>query len=164
MITSRGRYALKVMIDLSSTTQNPKQRRQDISERQSIPSDYMDHILASLRESGLIESVRGRNGGLQLARPANEISVWDIFHAAEQSMAPVACLEEGDGCMTSNACSTKGAWSEIYEAMKATFSSFDLATLTAKYGNNVHNFVEVVEGVTAPKECRGPRKVAGASA
>jgi len=163
MITSRGRYALKIMMDLASTGQNPKQRRQDISERQAIPSDYMDHILASLREKGLIESIRGRNGGLQLAKPAREISVWDIFYAAEQSMSPVACIDDMDACVTSMSCATKGAWTEIYEAMKATFSRFDLATLASKYSET--GAVADLSGVAGlVRECRGPRKDGGASA
>jgi Rrf2 family protein len=160
MITSRSRYALKIMMDLAGHPDEPQQKRMDISNRHGIPSDYMDHILASLREAGLLESIRGRNGGLRLARPADAISAWEIFSAVEVNLSPVACIDDQTDCAAAAACISRGAWEEIYRALRLTLSSFKLNDLVAKYGRNDYNALDIVAAV-ATHECKAPRKAIG---
>jgi cysteine desulfurase len=159
MITSKSRYALKIMMDLASHGDEAQQRRLDISKRHGIPSDYMDHILASLRSAGLIESVRGRNGGLRLAKPARSINAWEIFRAAESNLSPVACIDSHIDCSISPACISKGAWEEIFGALRQSLSSFNLHDLVAKHGRS--DYTLAVADLAVAQECKAPRKAPG---
>lgn len=152
-ITSKSRYALKIMMDLAEAT-IPITHRADIAQRQGIPLDYMDQILARLREGGLIESTRGRGGGYGLARSALQISVLEIFTVVEDAFEPVQCLEGGKGCLAEHVCSSKDAWGVISSAIRHTLSGIILADIAA------HKMPLPVEiGI---QECRAPRRRSGA--
>src|SRR5690606_37372661 len=99
----------------------------DVAMRQGIPRDYMDHIVARLRESGLIESVRGRGGGFRLRREPDEISVWDVFCAVEDGLLPVQCLDHGQTCGVERQCTTKDAWIEITAAVRGSLCAIRLS-------------------------------------
>ena len=157
MITSRSRYALKIMMDLAKH-EDLQQRRHDISSRHGIPADYMDHILASLREGGLVESIRGRNGGLKIGRPALEITVWDIFQSAETNMQPVACLDTNYQCSILDACISKSAWGEIYAAMRTALSLLSLKSLADKYESTDHSTPVNDIGEFFVQECKAPSR------
>ncbi len=92
-VTAKSRYGLKLMMDLADHEESGHQQRHSIAERQSIPLDFMDQIVARLKQAGLIDSIRGRSGGVQLKKKATEISLWDILIAVEDSLYPVKCLE-----------------------------------------------------------------------
>ena len=131
-ITSKSRYALKIMLDLSQCAPNEHTHRTGVAERQGIPLDYMDHILSRLRERQLIDSIRGRGGGYRLARPSAQIDVWQIFSAVEDGFKPVQCLDSHHHCQVEAFCSSKDAWSQIAESIYSSLSGISLASLVSK--------------------------------
>jgi Rrf2 family iron-sulfur cluster assembly transcriptional regulator len=156
-ITSKGRYALKIMLDLA---QNPecKQQRHDIAERQGIPFDYIDHILARLRNANLISSIRGRNGGFILSRAPHEISAWDIFHAAEDSIHPVMCLGS-EQCLNDDICHTKGVWEHLFEEIQASLERKTLQELVRVWKKS--EIGDTMALSDFKMECKGPAKRLG---
>ena len=107
MVSTKGRYALRVMIELAQqqrSVYNPVISLGAIARRQGISLKYLESIAALLNKGGLVVSTRGKDGGYRLACPAAEIPVGKILRLTEGSLAPVACLETGcdraDGCLT----------------------------------------------------------------
>jgi Rrf2 family protein len=160
-ITSKSRYALKIMMDLAATSDGSLTHRADIAGRQGIPLDYMDQILGRLRDARLIASTRGRAGGYRLARPATEVSALAIFTAVEDAFEPVSCLESGTGgCMVESICGAKDAWSEISHAIHKSLSGILLSELVAR---DQASLQARMPGLVAPplQECRAPSRRAG---
>ena len=157
-VTAKGRYALKIMMDL--TVQCGKQQRRSIANRQGVPLDYMDHILQRLKQHQLVETVRGRGGGLTIGKDASDISVWDILTAVEDSLYPVQCLEEA--CDHLSSCISATPWTLVYEDMKHSLQKRSLRSMVEEthLRSPMHSSLSESE---QPKdlnvqECRGPRK------
>lgn len=166
-ITSKSRYALKIMMDLAEA-KSDLTHRSDIAQRQGIPLDYMDQIMSRLRERGLIGSTRGRSGGYRLSRAASEVSVLEIFTAVEDAFEPVQCLDGGHGCMAEHFCSSKDAWGAISSAIRQALSGIILSDIVAR--KVPHPFEaptkEVQPHSESPggiQECRAPRRRVGAT-
>jgi Rrf2 family protein len=156
-ITSKGRYALKIMLDLGHNSEI-RQQRHDIAERQGIPYDYIDHVLARLRNAGLVKSIRGRNGGFVLGRPSELISAWDIFVAVEESVHPVLCLGTGQ-CINDDICNTKGVWENLFADIEQSLARKSLAELVRLWKKSEN---EVNIGfLDHQMECKGPVKRLG---
>jgi Rrf2 family iron-sulfur cluster assembly transcriptional regulator len=162
-ITSKSRYALKIMMDLASQPAPGGEpgvtHRSVISARQGIPLDYMDHVLSRLRDAGLIASVRGRSGGYRLARLADAVSVLEIFMAVEDSFQPVQCLDGGQGCVVEHVCSSRDAWADISFAIRHSLSGIILADLVAKRAREPAPAAQALL-----QECRAPVKRRGSGA
>jgi Rrf2 family protein len=152
-LTSKSRYALKIMMDLAHFADQPLVRRNDISSRQGIPTDYLDQIMIKLRAGHLVQSTRGRSGGYRLARPASEITMWDLFSTVEESMIPVECIKSGETCDFATSCVSKNAWSEIFGALKESLSKIDLKSIEQRWAQELRQNVHV--GI---RECRGGGK------
>ncbi len=121
MISTRGRYALRVMIDLAEHREQERVPLKDIAERQQISKKYLEIIVRDLVSSGMISGVSGKNGGYRLTRDADDYSVGEIIEVMEGSLSPVACLacSEND-CPRAEGCQTLPMWSE-YDAMTRDF-------------------------------------------
>ncbi len=157
-ITSKSRYALKIIMDLLDRNESVI-HRSDIAKRQGIPLEYMDQILARLREKGLLVSVRGRTGGYKLACDPNDISVFDIFAAVEDAFQPVQCLDGSQGCIAEHVCRSKDAWSVISDAIHDALSGIILTDLAGKKSSGALTG-GLREGSSA-HECRAPKRRAG---
>ena len=94
MVSTRGRYALRVMIDLAEHNNGKFIPLKDIAERQEISEKYLESIVKSLTKADVLEGLRGKGGGYRLTRPAEEYNVYEILKLTEGSMAPVSCLED----------------------------------------------------------------------
>ena len=92
MVSTRGRYALRVMIDLAEHNNGKFIPLKDIAERQEISEKYLESIVKSLTRADVLEGLRGKGGGYRLTRPAEEYNVYEILKLTEGSMAPVSCL------------------------------------------------------------------------
>ncbi len=134
-LTSKSRYALKIMMDMTHYKDQPLIRRGDIVKRQGIPADYLDQIMIRLRAKNLVASVRGRTGGYKLGKSAHEITLWDVFSAVEDGIYPVDCVSKGHSCDFESSCVSKDAWSEIFGAMKDPLLKMNLGDLSAKWAN-----------------------------
>lgn len=107
-ITTKGRYALRIMIDLGQQKDGTPVSLKAISERQGISMKYLEAIANLLVKAGYIASSRGKNGGYRLTRTPEEYSVGELLRVTEGSLAPVACLESG--CPNSAGCITLPLW------------------------------------------------------
>lgn len=133
MISTRGRYALRVMIDIAENGNGNYIRLDEIARRQQISEKYLESILVLLTRGGLLEGLRGKGGGYKLTREAKDYTLFDILELTEGSLAPVACLKEGaPECGKSATCKTLPVWKEYYKVIGDFFKNKTLADLITK--------------------------------
>ena len=108
-ISTKGRYALKVMIDLAKHNNGDFIPLTEIAKREQISNKYLEQIVAMLNKAGYLETLRGNNGGYKLAKAPNEYKIGDILRATEGDIAPIACIRE-EKCVQSQNCSTYKFW------------------------------------------------------
>lgn len=126
-LTSRSRYALKIMVDLARQADAALVKRQDIIVRQGIPRKYLDQIMMNLRKAGLVTSTRGRLGGYVLGQNPAEITIWDVFSAVEVGFAPVKCITGDETCCDyEEFCQTKEPWALIFAQIKESLTALSL--------------------------------------
>lgn len=133
-LTSKSRYAFKIMIDLAVRSADAQAERGAVVAQHGIPATYMDQILLKLRNAGLVLSNRGRKGGYKLARTPEAISVFDIVVAVEEALEPVQCLVATDLCEHQQSCVSKDAWHHVFETWKSSMKSLSLESLVAAEG------------------------------
>ena len=133
MISTRGRYAIRVMIDLAEQGSSNYIRLKDISERQDISLKYLESITTMLSKAGLIDGVHGRGGGYKLNRTPNDYSIGEILRITEGTLAPVACLGcDAKYCEREPICRTLPMWKELYQTRNTFFDNYTLADLMKK--------------------------------
>ena len=130
MISTRGRYALRVMIDLAEHTDEGYIPLQTIAKRQGISEKYLESILAVLSKAGLLDAVRGKGGGYRLSKPAKEYTAFEVLSLTEGTLAPVTCLERGQQCDNAVNCRTLPLWQGLDQVIAAYLCSYTLADLT----------------------------------
>ena len=115
-ISTKGRYALRMMIDIAENSDNDRIPIKDISERQGISLKYLEQIVTHLTRARLLRSGRGSGGGYMLTKLPEQYTVGEILRALEGNMAPVACLEdEINQCERSCLCKTLEFWTGLHE-------------------------------------------------
>lgn len=130
MISTRGRYALRIMIDLAEHNDGTYIRLRDIAERQELSKKYLEIIVKDMVEGQLIAGVSGRGGGYRLLRDPGDYSVGEILELMEGSFAPVACLMEGsEECSRADFCQTLPMWKEFYNLVHDFFYNKKLTDL-----------------------------------
>lgn len=137
MISTRGRYALRVMIDLAEHCGDGYTPMKDVAERQEISLKYLEKILPVLTKNNMIEGVHGKGGGYRLTRKPAEYKVGEILRLTEGDLAPVSCLENGaNPCGKANECRTFPMWQNFNRMMNDYFDSIAIADLMQeKYVN-----------------------------
>ena len=130
VVTTKGRYALRVMTDLAQHADEGFVSLMTVSERQEISPKYLEAIAAALRKAGLIESSRGKEGGYRLCREPAQYPVGEILASVEENLAPVACMrEDAVGCERAEECRTLPMWRELDAIMKNYLDSVSLQDL-----------------------------------
>ena len=130
MISTRGRYALRVMIDLAEQGRETYTPLKEVAERQRISKKYIEAIMASLSKAGLVDAVHGKGGGYRLNKPAEEYTVGEILRVAEGDLAPVACLEHGAApCEYAGECKTLPVWDKLNLMINGYLDGITLAEL-----------------------------------
>lgn len=130
LISTRGRYALRVMVDMAEHAGDGYLPLRDIAERQDVSEKYLESILKALVKNRLLTGLRGKGGGYKLTRPPEKYTVGEILKLTEGSLAPVACLEDGAAaCPRAGRCRTIGLWKGLYEAIDGYLSSVTVADL-----------------------------------
>lgn len=115
MFSTKGRYALRVMIDLAQQHSDEYIPLKDIAERQDISKKYLEIIVKELVHGGFVKGVSGKGGGYMLTRSPEEYSIGEIIELMEGSLAPVACLADGaEDCPREKVCKTLPMWTEFY--------------------------------------------------
>lgn len=139
-ISTRGRYALRIMLDLALSDSGKPVRVKDIARRQEISEKYMEQIISVLNKAGFVRSIRGPQGGYFLARKPAEYTAGMILRLTEGSMVPVDCLEfEETGCTRRNDCATFLLWKRLDEAVREVIDTVtleDLADWSRKGGQD----------------------------
>lgn len=109
-ISTKGRYALRVMIDLAINSNGKYISAKEIAERQEISNKYIEQIISMLNKAGFLETARGNAGGYRLAKEPKEYIVGDILRATEGDLAPIYCLSEEGECEKLKSCQTHSFW------------------------------------------------------
>ncbi len=129
-ITTKGRYALRVMIDLAQHEGEGYISLKEIAQRQGISMKYLESIVSLLNKAGELSSQRGKDGGYKLIRPASEYTIAQILKLSEGSLTPVACLDYGtDNCEKSADCITLPMWRKLDGVIEAYLDSVTLENL-----------------------------------
>ncbi len=129
-ISTKGRYALRLMLDIAMNDAVEPVRLKDVAERQSISVKYLEQIISQLVRAGYVRSIRGPQGGYRLVKAPKEYTVGMILRQVEGNMVPVACLEdEESGCERQSQCVTLRIWKELDEAMRSVLDKYTLADL-----------------------------------
>ena len=129
-ISTKGRYALRLMLDLALNNNGEPVRIKDIAMRQEISDKYLEQIISNLNKAGYVKSIRGPQGGYKLAKAPEQYTVGMILRLTEGSLAPVACLEdEVNECTRQEQCVTLQLWQKLDEAIKGVVDHVTLADL-----------------------------------
>lgn len=136
MISTRGRYALRVMVDLAEKQTNNFIPLKEIAEAQQLSEKYLESIVKALVQNNLLEGVRGKGGGYRLTKSPEECTVGSILELTEVGLAPVACLEcDAEPCPRADQCRTLPMWKKLHGMLSDFFSSVTIADLMQSEGN-----------------------------
>ncbi len=139
-ISTKGRYALRMVLELAAKQDEGFVSLKEISEHQNISKKYLEQIVPMLNKSGILRTNRGNRGGYMLAKPPQECTVGDILRATEGSLAPVSCLElEFNDCERAAFCPTLYVWKGLAEAVEHYLDSVtlqDILNHQAELGGN----------------------------
>lgn len=133
IVSTKGRYALRVMIDLAEHQSEKYVPLKEVAARQEISEKYLENILKVLVQNGFLEGLRGKGGGYRLNRPAADYSVGQILRLTEGSLAPVTCLEsEENPCPRAGQCTTLPMWEKLDALINDYLDSVSLSDLLAQ--------------------------------
>ncbi len=135
-ISTKGRYALRLMLDLAMNEKDGYIALKDVAERQGISKKYLEQIVPLLNKSGALHTNRGYQGGYKLAKKPEEYTVGEILRITEGSLAPISCLESDTNyCDRSETCITLPLWKGLYKAVNDYLDSVTLKDLIDNYYN-----------------------------
>lgn len=130
LVSTKGRYALRVMLELAERPAGEYAALATIAEDQGISEKYLESIISVLSRSGLVDALRGKGGGYRLNRPADAYSVGEILRLTEGTLAPVSCLEcSPNKCDRAGACRTLPMWEKLDGLINGYLDSVTLADL-----------------------------------
>lgn len=133
LVSTKGRYALRVMIDLAEHSSGGYIPLRDVAERQEISEKYLESIVVLLSKAGLLEGLRGKGGGYKLTKRPEQYTAGSILKLTEGTMAPVACLEDrANSCPRASECRTLPMWEKLNSQLEQFFEGVTIADLMKK--------------------------------
>lgn len=140
-ISTKGHYGVQAMLDLAQHYGEGPISLKSVAERQGLSEHYLEQLIAVLRKSGLVKSVRGAQGGYILAKEPADIYVGDIIRVLEGPIAPVECVnvEDPEQCMKAEFCITRSVWEKVKNSIESVLDSISLADMVKeaeKVGTN----------------------------
>jgi Rrf2 family transcriptional regulator, cysteine metabolism repressor len=136
LFSTKAEYGIRLMVELGRTADSAPVSLSSVADAELLPLSYLEHLVAKLREAGLVSSTRGAHGGYQLARPPEEIEMLDVVQALEGPIAPMECFhEEREGKVLCShetdggACATKVLWTRVQGGVTKALSGTTLAEL-----------------------------------
>ena len=130
-LSTKGQYAVRAMVSLVCHSNGRPTTLKDISDSEGISLPYLEQLFVKLRKGNIVKSVRGPGGGYVLARPASEIKVGEVITVVEESLNPVACLDEDPAlCTKTNKCVTQRVWKGLGEKIKEFLDSMTIEDLS----------------------------------
>ena len=140
MISTRGRYALRVLLDLAENQNKAYVAMKKVAERQELSLKYIERIMPVLSKNHYVEGVQGKGGGYRLAKEPKDYRIGDILRLTEGQLVPVACLEcNAETCKRANICKTLPMWKEFHHMVNNYFDNITLSDLM-KYGDKSKDF------------------------
>lgn len=141
-ISTKGRYALRLMLDLAIHDTGEPVRIKDIAARQEISDKYLEQIISSLNKAGYVKSIRGPQGGYRLTKKPEQYTVGMILRLTEGSLAPVACLDdEVNSCTRQDTCATLRLWKMVNDSVSGVVDKVTLADLVEWQNEMNNNYV-----------------------
>ena len=141
-ISTKGRYALRLMVDLAEHKDNGFIALKDVAKRQNISKKYLEQIVPVLNGAGLLATNRGNRGGYKLAKEPKEYTVGDILRITEGSIAPVSCLESDvNSCERKNFCQTLYVWEGLYKVVNEYLDGITVQDIVDKIGNTTLDYI-----------------------
>lgn len=128
-LSTRGRYALRLMLDIALHSEGGSISLKSIAQRQDISLKYLEQIVTPLSRSGYLRASRGAQGGYQLTLPPERYTVGMILRTIEGSLAPVACLDDGAACPRQDQCAARSVYQKIDQAIDGVVDSITLKDL-----------------------------------
>lgn len=137
LVSTKGRYALRVMLELAQSQPDAYMPLPLIAQRQGISEKYLESIIAILSRAGLVEGLRGKGGGYRLTRSSAKYSVGEILRLTEGSLAPVTCLEGAENpCPRAGECTTLPMWQKLDDLINTYLDSVSLSDLLSQTDGN----------------------------
>ena len=135
-ISTKGRYALRMMVDIAENQVNGYVTLKDVALRQGISKKYLEQIALHLSQAGMLRAVRGYQGGYMLTKPASEYSVFAVLQVVEGSMAPVTCLEQQPvNCTRCKDCKTLAVWQGLQQLINSYLGGITLEDIIERRVN-----------------------------
>lgn len=136
-ISTKGRYGLRILLDLALYAKNAPRQMKDIAQSQQISEKYISRLILNLNNAGLITSLRGVKGGLQLAKPPKEITLLEIIEAMEGAVSLVECVSDKTFCKKSEDCSACKIWTSLNKKIKKQMQEITLKDLVKSEKNRI---------------------------
>lgn len=137
-VSTKGRYALRLMIDLVEHNTGDYIALKDISQRQNVSTKYLEQIVSQLCKAGYLNSVRGPQGGYKLVKAPNEYKVGDILRITEGMFVPTTCLKDKENqCEQYEECATIAFWEGLYDVINDYIDSYTLEDIVEKHKEKV---------------------------
>lgn len=130
MISTKGRYSVRILLDLAEHRSGGYIPMKEVAARQEISLKYIERLMPALKAAGLIDSVHGAGGGYRLTREPEEYTLWEILTLAEGDLAPLSCLQRNAApCQRAAECRTLPVWQGYYDLTRSYFTGVTLADL-----------------------------------
>ncbi len=131
---TKTRYGVRVVFELAlNVNKEGGTLQKEIAESQHVSIKYLDHIISSLKKAGLISNIAGKKSGYVLARPANEISIFDVYSAFEDNLAIIDCLLTEGECPRKGMCVMKDYWCDLNETIRNSMMSMNVELMAEKH-------------------------------
>lgn len=141
-VSTKGRYALRLMLDLATHSSGEPIRLKDVAGRQQISEKYLEQIISIISKAGYVRSVRGPQGGYILQKAPREYTVGMILRLTEGSLAPVECVQGNSGtCEMENSCATRILWKKLDDAINSVVDHVTLEDLMDWQAEQIHDYV-----------------------
>jgi len=131
-VSMKGDYGVRALVELAHRYGEGQVQSAAIANAQSIPEPYLDQLLTTLRRAGFIRSVRGPQGGHALIRDPHDLRLSEVIAALEGSLAPIACLDDPEGCRKTTTCCLRSVWQEIEAATLRVLEGVTIADLAER--------------------------------
>jgi Rrf2 family protein len=139
---TKTRYGVRVVLELAlNASEEGGIFQKEIAETQDVSIKYLDHIIASLKKAGIITNVGGKKSGYVLAKPANDITIYDVYTAFEDDLAIIDCLLSDGACPRKNSCVMKDYWCELNQTIKNSMQSMNMELLASKHRDGIKSSV-----------------------
>ncbi|PZU87699.1 MAG: Rrf2 family transcriptional regulator [Shinella sp.] len=146
MLTKKGKYGLKALVDLAQLAPGETAFVTEIATRNNIPKKFLDTILLELRNSGMLRSKKGPNGGYSLSKPASEIMIGQVIRALDGPLAPIRCasrtaFEACDDCSDPVGCQVRLSMTEVRDAIASILDNMTLEQFVSRKGSDIEDGV-----------------------